>query len=111
MKKEIDYSIFMNKLQKIYEKCIKKEMKHPSVYIVNMLNPNKNKLSSKERKAKSQLKKQQQQQACKEKYGDTEYKRLHAQKIAEQRQKKKEAETQTNVRLDIYEYSTDDEGL
>ena len=34
-----------------------------------------------------------------------------AQKIAEQRCKKKALETPTNIGLTIYEYSTDDEGL
>lgn len=62
MKKEMDYSIFMDKLKKIYENCLKKEMKQPSTYIVNMLNHNKNKLNSEERKVKSQLKKQQLQE-------------------------------------------------
>lgn len=62
MKKEMDYSIFMDKLKKIHENCLKKEMKQPSTYIVNMLNHNKNKLNSEERKVKSQLKKQQLQQ-------------------------------------------------
>ena len=59
MKKEMDYSIFMDKLKNIHENCLKKEMKQPSTYIVNMLNHNKNKLNSEERKVKSQLKKQQ----------------------------------------------------
>jgi hypothetical protein len=56
MKKEMDYSIFMKKLQKIYENCGKKEMKPPSICIVNMLNHNKNKLSSEKRKENSRLK-------------------------------------------------------
>jgi hypothetical protein len=38
-------------------KGVKKEMKQPSTYIVNMLNHNKNKLNYEERKVKSQLKK------------------------------------------------------
>ena len=59
MKKEMDYSIFMDKLKNIHENCLKKEMKQPSTYIVNMLNHNKNKLNSEERKVKSQLNKQQ----------------------------------------------------
>jgi hypothetical protein len=62
MKKEIDYSVFIDKLKKIYKNCSKKEMKQPSTYIVNILNHNKNKLNSEERKVKSQLKKQQLQQ-------------------------------------------------
>jgi len=58
MKKEMDYSIFMDKLKKIYENCLKKEMKPPSVSVVNILNHNKNKLSAKECKEISKLKKQ-----------------------------------------------------
>ena len=56
MKKEMDYSIFMDKLKNIHENCLKKEMKQPSICVVNMLNHNKNKLNSEERKVKSQLK-------------------------------------------------------
>jgi hypothetical protein len=92
MKKEIDYSIFINKLQKIYENCVKKEMKPPSVCVVNMLNHNKNKLNSEERKAKSQLKKQ-----------DT--------KEQQKQDTKEQQNPPQNINLDIYEYSTDDEGL
>ena len=46
MKKEMDYLLFMNKLKKIYENCKNKEMKAPSVYVINILNHNKNKLFS-----------------------------------------------------------------
>jgi len=59
MKKQMDYSVFMNKLKSIHENCLKKEMKLPSICVVNILNHNKNKLNSEERKVKSQLKKQQ----------------------------------------------------
>lgn len=58
MKKEMDYSIFMDKLKNIHENCFKKEMKPPSICVVNILNHNKNKLNSDKRKAISQLKKQ-----------------------------------------------------
>jgi hypothetical protein len=58
MKKEMDYSVFMDKLKKIYENCSKKEMKPPSICVVSILNHNKNKLNSYERRVISQLKKQ-----------------------------------------------------
>ena len=58
MKKEMDYSIFMDKLKSIHKNCLKKEMKPPSICVVNILNHNKNKLNSDERRAISQLKKQ-----------------------------------------------------
>ena len=54
----MDYSAFMDKLKKIHENCLKKEMKLPSICVVNILNHNKNKLNSEERKEISQLKKQ-----------------------------------------------------
>lgn len=43
MKKEMDYLLFMNKLKNIYQNCENKEMKVPSVCVINMLNHNKNK--------------------------------------------------------------------
>lgn len=52
MKKEMDYFEFMQKLQKIYENCGKKEMKPPSICVVNILNHNKNKPCFEKRKAK-----------------------------------------------------------
>jgi hypothetical protein len=51
MKKESDYDVFLAKLQKIYENCVKKEMVKPSVTVTNILNCNKSKLSYDERKA------------------------------------------------------------
>jgi hypothetical protein len=53
MKKEMDYFEFMKKLQKIYENCGKKEMKSPSICVVNILNHNKNKICFEKRKAKA----------------------------------------------------------
>lgn len=58
MKKQMDYSVFMDKLKSIHENCLKKEMKPPSICVVNILNHNKNKLNSDERRAISQLKKE-----------------------------------------------------
>lgn len=58
MKKQMDYSVFMDKLKSIHENCFKKEMKPPSICVVNILNHNKNKLNSDERRAISQLKKE-----------------------------------------------------
>ena len=51
MKKEMDYLLFMNKLKKIYENCENKEMKVPSVCVINMLNHNKNKLCSTQKRS------------------------------------------------------------
>lgn len=53
MKKEMDYFEFMKKLQKIYENCLNKEMKPPSICVVNILNHNKNKLCFQNQKAKT----------------------------------------------------------
>ena len=47
-----------------------------------------NKLSPEEQKEKRRIQKQAQREALRKKYGDEEYKKIHAKKIAEQRKKK-----------------------
>ena len=47
-----------------------------------------NKLSPEEQKEKRRVQKQLQRDALRKKYGDEEYKKIHAKKIAEQRKKK-----------------------
>jgi hypothetical protein len=49
-----------------------------------------NKLSTEEKRERERIKKQKQRDAMKEKYGDEEYKKMNAKKMAEQRKKSKE---------------------
>ena len=43
MKKEMDYDVMFEQFKKIYENSINKTQSEPSVYVTNMLNPNRNK--------------------------------------------------------------------
>jgi hypothetical protein len=108
MKKDMEYKYFINKLFKIYN-CSQNQNYIPvCVPIINTLNRNPNKPSRDEMRKISTEKRQERRKNTREKYGDAEYKRMHAQKIAEQRCKKKNVD---NIGLTINEYSTDDEGL
>ena len=91
MKKDMEYQYFINKLLKIYQ-CSQKQTYVPvCVPIVNSLNRNPNKPSREEICKISTEKRQERRNNMRNKYGDVEYKRMHAQKIAEQRRKKKES--------------------
>lgn len=92
MKKNFDFDFIISKFMQIYNNCNKKQQKEPSILISNSLNRNKNKMSKEERLERRRIQKQQQRQAMREKYGDEEFKRLHSEKIAEQRRLKKERE-------------------
>ena len=111
MKKDMEYQYFINKLLKIFNYSQKQNYIPVCVPIINTMNRNPNKPSRDERRKISTEKRQERRKNTREKYGDSEYKRMHAQKIAEQRHKKKDVETSTNIVLTINEYSTDDEGL
>jgi hypothetical protein len=108
MKNVMEYQYFINKLLKIYN-CSQKQNYIPvCVPVINALNRNLNKPSRDEMHKISTKKKEERRKNMREKYADEEYKRMHAQKIAEQRRKKKDVD---NIGLTINEYSTDDEGL
>jgi hypothetical protein len=47
-----------------------------------------NKMTAEEKKEKERIRKQAQRDALRKKYGDEEYKKIHAKKIAEQRKNK-----------------------
>jgi hypothetical protein len=49
-----------------------------------------NKLTDEQKREKERIRKQAQRDALRKKYGDEEYKKLHAKQIAEQRKKNKE---------------------
>jgi len=108
MKKDMEYKYFINKLLKIYN-CSQKQNYIPvCVPIINTLNRNPNKPSRDEMHKISTKKREEQRKNMREKYADEEYKRMHAQKIAEQRRKKKDVD---KIGLTIDEYSIDDKGL
>jgi hypothetical protein len=91
MKKDMEYQYFINKLLKIFNYSQKQNYIPVCVPIINTMNRNPNKPSRDEQRKISTEKKQIQRKNMREKYGDEEYKRLHAQKIAEQRRKNKDA--------------------
>jgi len=47
-----------------------------------------NKMTQEQKREKERIRKQAQRDALRKKYGDEEYKKLHAKKMAEQRKKK-----------------------
>lgn len=57
MKKDFDFFLFLERLEKIYENCSKKKLKTPSVRIINIMNCNNTKLSRDERRSASESKK------------------------------------------------------
>ena len=53
MKKDFDFFLFLERLEKIYENCSKKELKTPSVRIINIMNCNITRLSRDDRRSAS----------------------------------------------------------
>jgi hypothetical protein len=92
MKKEMDYNVLFDKLKNIYENSIHKTQSEPSVYITNILTPNKNKKSKEEIREASRVKKENQRQAMREKYGNEEYKKMRAEELAKFRKDKQNNE-------------------
>jgi hypothetical protein len=88
IKRDNTYNEFTNKCMLIYYKH-KKECKI-NVHEENRTIVKGNKLTSEEKKEKERIRKQVQRNALRNKYGDEEYKKLHAKTIADQRKKSKE---------------------
>ena len=57
MKKDFDFFLFLERLEKIYANWSKKELKPPSVRIINIMNVNETRLSRDERRPASESKK------------------------------------------------------
>ena len=57
MKKDFDFFLFLERLEKIYENCSKKELKNQSVRIINIMNRNNTRLTRDERRSASESKK------------------------------------------------------
>jgi len=57
MKKDFDFFLFLERLQKIHENCSKKELKQPSARIINIMNFNETRLGRDERRPASCWKK------------------------------------------------------
>jgi hypothetical protein len=92
MKKDLEYNILFDHFKKIYTNSLNKTQTEPSVYITNILNPNKNKKSKKEISEALQIKKENQRQAMCKKYGNEEYKKKHAEELAKLRKDKQNNE-------------------
>ena len=90
IKRDNTYDAFMNKCMLIYYKH-KKETKNDINGIEETRQIVKgNKLTDEQKREKERIRKQAQRDALRKKYGDEEYKKLHAKQIAEQRKKNKE---------------------
>ena len=90
IKRDNTYDAFMNKCMLIYHKH-KKETKNDINGIEETRQIVKgNKLTDEQKREKERIRKQAQRDALRKKYGDEEYKKLHAKQIAEQRKKNKE---------------------
>ena len=88
MKKDLEYNDLFDHFKKIYEHSMNKTQVEPTVYITNILTPNKNKKSKKEISEASRVKKENQRQAMREKYGNEEYKKRHAEELVKLRKGK-----------------------
>jgi hypothetical protein len=86
-------------LEFVLEKCLHISLVHNKTERIGEhkeLRPifkTRTKLTTEQKKERERLRKQKQREGLRERYGDEEYKKLHAQKIAEERKKKREAET------------------
>lgn len=92
MKRNFDYDEVIRKFMLIYKNSKKLYGfdKHPENTFLSI----SNKKSPEEMKNKATERKRLQRERLKEKYGDEEYKKLHAKKIAEDRKRKKERDQQ-----------------
>lgn len=88
MKKDFEYNVMFDQFKKIYEHSMNKTQIEPTVLITNILTPNKNKKPKEEIREASRIKKENQRQAMREKYGNEEYKRKHAEYLAKLRKDK-----------------------
>ena len=88
IKRDNTYNEFINKCMLIYHK-------HKKECTINVNEENRTivngiKLTYEEKKEKERIRKNTQRDKLRDKYGDEEYKKLHAKKIADQRKKSKE---------------------
>jgi len=76
-------------LDSFLDKCIQIATNHTSKTNIIQMNHivKGNKMTKEEKKEKERIRKQKQRDILREKYGDAEYKKIHAMKIAEQRKK------------------------
>jgi hypothetical protein len=94
IKKDMELTELFNKMTEIFLKC---KIKVETVTIVNKtckpsknIVKNTNKKTPEEIRENARIRKQQQRERLKEKYGDDEYKKKHAQEISDYRKSKKE---------------------
>ena len=89
MKRDLEYNVLFDRFNKIYEHSLNKTQIEPSIYITDTRIPNKNKKSKEEIREASRVKKENQRQAMREKYGNEEYKKRRAEELAKLRKDKK----------------------
>ena len=94
VKKDMELTELFNKMTEIFLKC---KIKVETATIVNKtckpsknIVKNTNKKTPEEIRENARIRKQQQRERLKEKYGDDEYKKKHAQEISDYRKSKKE---------------------
>jgi hypothetical protein len=80
------------------EKCLHISLHHKEVVIVEQpeirgIVQTRPKMTAEEKREKERIRKQKQREGLRERYGDEEYKKMRAQTIAEERRRKREAET------------------
>ena len=86
LKRDYEYEKIIEKCKLIYQKHIDVQTYQDNQEIRTIVKGNK--LNPEEKKEKERVRKQKQRESLRARYGDEEYKRLHAIKIAEQRKKK-----------------------
>lgn len=89
MKRDLEYNVLFEMFNKIYKNSLNKTQIEPSIYITDTRTPNKNKKSKEEIREASRVKKENQRQAMREKYGNEEYKKRHAEELAKLRRDKR----------------------
>jgi hypothetical protein len=87
MKSNYSLELFLHKCESISKYYLSKYRDIEPIQEIRQIVKG-NKLTPEEKKEKDKCRKQAQRDALRKKYGDEEYKKLHAKKIAEQRKKK-----------------------
>jgi len=89
MKSNYALNIFLDKCASISNYYLSQHRGIEQFQEKNQIIPS-NKMSKEQKREKERIRKQSQRDALRNKYGDEEYKKIHAKKIADQRKKSKE---------------------
>lgn len=96
MKKDLEYTYFINKLTNIHNNCKSKNITTCATPINNSLSRNVNKPSAEERKQNAKERKQRSRDAKRAQCGNAEYLKQRAEQMAKYRKNKKEKQNQTD---------------